>query len=128
MTTINIEKEKESAISAKEVVMEYIAAVNRKDFKSARTYLSDNVFYRGPAGMGRFDKAEPYLKYLEHLDLYLDIKKVFVDGNDVCEFHEPKGKVNNTQPEPLLVCMWFHVDDAKISSIRIVFDPRPYLR
>jgi hypothetical protein len=78
--------------------------------------------------MGSFDKAEPYLKYLEHWvvnGLYLDVKKVFVDGNDVCEFHE----VNVEKlPAPLLVCMWFHVDDGKINSIKIVFDPRPYLQ
>jgi hypothetical protein len=123
MTQINIEKEKESSINAKEVVMEYIEAVNRKDFKSARSYVSDSVSYVG--SMNKFDKAEPYLKYLEHLDLYLDIKKVFVDGDDVCEFHEIH---LDTQPEPLLVCMWFHVDGGKISSIRIVFDPRPFIQ
>ena len=73
-----------------------------------------------------FIKAETYLKYLEHIDLpRLEIKKIFADGDDVCEFHE----VNfDTQSPPLLVCMWFHVDDGKISSIRIVFDPRPFLR
>jgi predicted ester cyclase len=113
----------ESTINAKEVVMEYLEAANRKDWKSARSYVNDNVSYVGP--LNSFDKAEPYLKYFEHLDLpKMDIKKVFVDGNDVCEFHE----VNvDTQPEPLLVCMWFHVDDGKIGSIRIVFDPRPFL-
>lgn len=126
MTQINIEKEKESAINAKEVVTKYIEAVNRKDFKSARSYVSDNISYVGP--INSFDKAETYLKYLEHLvknGLRLDVKKVFADDDDVCEFHE----VNvDTQPEPLLVCMWFHVDDRKISSIRIVFDPRPFLQ
>lgn len=113
----------ESAIDAKELVMEYLDAANRKDWKSARSYVSDNVSYVGP--LNSFDKAEQYVKYFEHLDLpKMDIKKVFVDGNDVCEFHEVKV---DTQPEPLLVCMWFHVDDGKISSIRIVFDPRPFL-
>jgi ketosteroid isomerase-like protein len=73
----NIQQVNESGINAKEVVMEYIAAVNRKDFKSARSYVSDNVSYVGPTGMGRFDKAQPYLKYLESLDLYLDVKKGF---------------------------------------------------
>jgi ketosteroid isomerase-like protein len=122
----NLRKVNESVINAKELVMEYLAAVNRKDFKSARSYVSDNVSYVGHTGMGSFDKAEPYLKYLEHLDLpRLEIIKVFADGDDVCEFHE----VNvDTLPAPLLVCMWFHVDDGKISSIRIVFDPRPYLQ
>ena len=119
----NLQQVNESAINAKELVMEYIAAVNRKDFKSARSYVSDNVSYMGP--INEFHKAEPYLKYLEHLDIQLHVKKVFADGDDVCEFHE----VNvDTLPAPLLVCMWFHVDDGKISSIRIVFDPRPYLQ
>ena len=124
MTQINIEKEKESAINAKELVMQYIEAINRKDFKSVRSYVSDNVSYVGP--VNEFHKAETYLKYLEHIDLpRLEIKKIFTDGDDVCEFHE----VNfDTQSAPLLVCMWFHVDDGKISSIRIVFDPRPFLR
>jgi hypothetical protein len=27
------------------------------------------------------------------------------------------------------VCAWFHVgDDGKISSLRVIFDPRPYLQ
>ncbi len=124
----NLQKVNEFSRNAKEVVLEYLAAVNRKDFKSARSYVNENVSYRGPTGMGSFDNAESYLKYLEHLvtnGLYLDVKKVFLDGNDVCEFHE----VNlHTQPVPLLVCMWFHVDEGKINSIRIVYDPRPYLQ
>jgi ketosteroid isomerase-like protein len=116
----------ESAIKAKEVVMEYLAACDRRDFETARRYLSDNVSYRGPTDMGSFDKAEPYLKYLEHLNLpKLDINKVFADGDDVCEFHE----VNfDTLPTPMLVCSWFHVDDGKISSIKVLYDPRPYLQ
>src|SRR5437660_1384180 len=98
------------AKSAKEIVMEFLAACERKDFKSARAYISDNVSYVGPTGMGSFDKAEPYLKYLEHLDLpKLEFKKVFVDGDDVCELHELNF---DTLPAPMLVCSWFHVDDG----------------
>jgi len=39
----NIEKMDESAINAKEFVMEYIQACERRDFKSARSYISDNI-------------------------------------------------------------------------------------
>jgi hypothetical protein len=38
----------ESVKSAKELVMEYIQAMERKDFKTARSYLSDNLSYMGP--------------------------------------------------------------------------------
>src|SRR5262249_45731614 len=122
----NIEIVNESAINAKELVMDFLESCERKDFKSARNYISDNISYRGPTGMGSFDKAESYLKYLEHLDLpKADIKKVFENGNDICEVHEMKF---GTLPEPTFVCSWFHVDDGKISSIRVLFDPRPFLQ
>ena len=33
----------ESAKSAKEIVMEFIEALGRKDFKTVRSYISDNI-------------------------------------------------------------------------------------
>jgi len=76
-----------SAKSAKDIAMEYLQAAERLDFQWARGYLSDNISYMSP--LNSFDRAEPYLKYFEHLNLpKLDIKKVFADSNDVCILHE----------------------------------------
>ena len=102
--------------------MEYTQATERQDFQLARGYLKDNVSYVSP--LNSFDRAEPYLKY--NLHLYetgqlgkFDIKKEFTDSNDVCILHEW-----NSQ----LVCVWYHVDDdEKISSVKVIFDPRPFL-
>jgi tRNA G37 N-methylase TrmD len=114
------------AKSAKEIVMEYMRSVDQREFKSARSLLIDRVSYSGPQGLGSFDSAEPYLKYLEHLSLpKSEIKKVFADGNDVCLIHESNFA---TPPVTLFVCTWYRVDDGKISSIRVVFDPRPFVR
>jgi hypothetical protein len=55
----------------------------------------------------------------------MDIKKVFVDGNDVCVLHELNF---GTPPAPMLVCTCCHVDGGKISSIKVVFDPRPWVQ
>ncbi len=120
-----MQKNESSAKSAKDIVMEYLRAAERRDFKSARGYLSNNISYVSP--LNSFDKAEPYLKYFEHVNLpKLDIKKGFADSNDVCILHELKV---GTPPVTSLVCTWFHVDDdGKISSIRVVFDPRPYIQ
>jgi uncharacterized protein YozE (UPF0346 family) len=54
-----------SAKSAKNIVTSYLQAAERRDFQSARGYLSDNLSYVSP--LNSFDRAEPYLKYLEHL-------------------------------------------------------------
>ena len=116
-----MQKIESSVKSAKEIVMEYTQATERQDFQSARGYLRDNLSYVSP--LNSFDSAEPYLKY--NLHLYetgqlgkFDIKKEFADSNDVCILHEW-----NSQ----LVCVWYHVDDdGKISSIKVIFDPRPF--
>jgi hypothetical protein len=116
-----MQKIESSAKSAKEIVMEYIQATERQDFQSARGYLKDNMTYVSP--VNSFDNADPYLKYNQHLYqtgqlAKLDIKNAFADRYDVCIIHE-----YNSQ----LVSVWFHVDDdGKISSIKVIFDPRPF--
>lgn len=116
----------EPAKSTKEIVMEYLQLITeRQDFKSARSYLKDNVSYVSP--LNSFDRAEPYLKYNESLHLpKLNIKKVFVDGDDVCILHETSlpPRISST----VFTSLWFHVDGGKISSLRALFDPRPFLQ
>ena len=120
------DKKNESTKSAKEIVMEYFQAITeRQDFKSARGYLKDNVSYVSP--LNSFDRAEPFLKYNEKLHLpKLDIKKVFVDGDDVCILHETSlpPRISST----VFTTLWFHVDGGKISSLRALFDPRSFLQ
>jgi hypothetical protein len=115
----------EFAKSAKQIVMEFIEALERKDFKIVRTYISDNisVLAPGPIEHTTFNQAEPFVTYLEHANLpKLEIKKEFADSNDVCLLFEMN------YHEPLVttfVCGWFHVnDDGKISSLRFILDPR----
>ena len=112
-------------INPKEIVLEFLEALNRKDFKSARNYVSDNVLYMAP--VNSFNGAEPYFKYVEHLNLpKLDIKKVFTEGShDVSVLWE----VNyGTPAATIFVSAWYQVHDGKISSMKLVFDPRPYLQ
>ena len=116
-----------AAKSAKEIVMEFIEALEQEDFKTVRSYISDNisVLAPGPVELTTFNQAGPFTTYLEHANLPpLKIKKEFADNNDVCllykmTYHEP--------PVTTFVCGWFNVnDDGKISSIRFVLDPRTF--
>ena len=120
-----MQKNKSSAKSAKEIAMEFLQALERKDFKTVRSYMSDNISVVGPGPekLTTYNKAEPFMTYLEHANQPpLDIKKEFADSNDVCLLYE----VTYREPVKTFVCAWFHVnDDVKISSLRFVFDPRP---
>jgi len=42
--------------------MQYLQAVENMDFESAKKYVSYNISYEEPEGLGSFNKAEPYLK------------------------------------------------------------------
>lgn len=116
----------ESAKNAKEIVMEFIGALERKEWKTVRSYISDgiSVLARGPVELTSFHQAEPFMNYLEHANLpKLEIKKEFADSNDVCLLYEMNYR---EPPVTTFVCGWFHVneDDGKISSLRFVLDPR----
>ena len=120
-----MQKNESSAKSANEIVMGFIEALERKDFKTVRSYISDNisVVAPGPVELTSFNKAEPFVTYLEHANLPpLEIKKEFEDNNDICLLYE---MTYREPPVTTFVCGWFHVgDDGKISSLRFVVDPR----
>src|SRR5689334_18639986 len=106
----------ESVKSAKEIVMEFIQAVERKDWKAVRSYVTDNLSAVSP--FNSFDGAEAYLRYLEYAAEHgnfpsLNIKKEFADGNDVCLLYQVTyGKPSVTT----IFSRWFHVNyDGKIS-------------
>ncbi len=126
--TFVMQKDKDSTKSAKEIVMEFVDALERRDFKTVRSHVSDNisVIAPGPVELIKFSQAEPYVKYLENANLPpFEIKKEFEDNSDVGLLFE----MNYREP-PLTIFVWgwFQVnDDSKISSIRLVADIRSLL-
>ena len=121
----------ETAKSAKEIVTQFVQAMERKDWKTVRNHISDyiSVLAPGPAKPITFHQAEAYIYYLEHSNFPpREIKKTIADGNDVCLVFE----MTYREPPPPLttfLCGLFHVnDDGKISSIRVIFDPRPFVQ
>lgn len=116
-------------VSSKDIVMEFVDALERKDFKTVRSHMSDNisVLAPGPVEITRFNQADPYVTYLEHANLpRFEIKREFEDNNGVCLLYE----MNYREPPVMIfVCAWFQVnDDEKISSIRFVADIRSFLK
>jgi limonene-1,2-epoxide hydrolase len=115
----------DSSSNAKEVVISYLTALSDQDFKTARSYLEDNISFRAP--IASYNSADAYLEGNEQLrskygakKVIYDLKKVFVDGDDVCALFD-----FDIGLATLFACGWFQVKDGKISSIRVVFDPRP---
>jgi hypothetical protein len=110
--------------NAGQVVQGLMGAMGKGDFSAARKFLHDNLSFRGP--IDSFDKPEPYLQALEKLHKIVervDMKKMFIDGNDVCLLYD---LVTNTPAGTAFVCEWYKVKSEKIAEIRTVFDARPF--
>ncbi len=104
----------------RDVVLSYIQAMDSRNFEAVRTYLSDSVFIKGPAGEA-FRSPEEFIGMMKQQSGKYAIKKIFVDGNDVCllyDFITPKVSA--------FFCSWYQVKDGKITSIQTIFDPRQF--
>jgi limonene-1,2-epoxide hydrolase len=99
----------------------YAEALNALDIYRTRTYLHDDVTYQGPVGETR--GADAYLQKVSAVGLRQEVRKIFVDGDDVCVLADLSiAKVPGVR---LFGCGWFQVKEGKIVSIRTIFDPRP---
>lgn len=107
-------------LSAREVVMSYIKAMDNRDYAAARKSLADTVQVKGPGGEA-FRSPDEFLDMMEKQHGKYDIKKVFVDGKDVCLLYDFA-----TQAVTTFFCSWYQVKDGKITSVQTVFDPRAF--
>lgn len=106
--------------NAKEVVMSYLKALDTGDYAAARSYLSDSVLVKGPAGEA-FRTPDEFLGMMRQQRGKYDVKKVFVDGNDVCLLY-----YFVTEKVTTFFSSWYQVQAGKIISIQTVFDPRAF--
>ena len=101
----------------------YFDGWRRHDAESLRDVLAEDIVFDGP--MGHVEGLEDNIASLHGLlGIVRDvvIRHVFVDGADVATVYDLHTTV---AAEPLLVVNWSHVVDGRITTMRVVFDPRP---
>jgi hypothetical protein len=113
-------QQKTTTTNTKDVVMSCIEALNNEQFKLASNYMSDDMVFSGV--LVTRNGAEAYMKDMEKMKLKYNVKKTFVDGDDVCILSDL-----TMSGITLFCCSWYHVKNNKINSLRVVFDPRPVL-
>jgi ketosteroid isomerase-like protein len=104
----------------KDVVLAYIRALDSQKYEDALALLRDDVRIRGPAGE-TFGRPLDFIGMLRKYRGRYDVKKVFVDGDDVCVFYD----LATTGPA-VFMSSWYQVRDGRIASINSVFDPRGF--
>jgi limonene-1,2-epoxide hydrolase len=102
----------------KEVVLDFLDALNSEDFKTARRYLTDDMVFDGV--LGHREGADIYIEDMRKMRFKYRILKAFADGDDVCVLYDI-----DMSGETIYTAGWYKVRDNKIKSLRVVFDPRP---
>jgi ketosteroid isomerase-like protein len=99
----------------------YFRAWKERDFATLRGILADDVTFHGP--LATLDNADDAVKGLSGLAEILDdivVQHVFVDGPDVLTWFD----LHTTVAPPAPTANWSHVENGKITAIRVTFDPR----
>ncbi|MBO9631830.1 MAG: nuclear transport factor 2 family protein [Chitinophagaceae bacterium] len=104
----------------KEVVLGLLQALNDHDYKEARNYANPDMKFEGV--LGSRDGAESYFTDMEKMQLEYNVRRIFVEGNDVCVLYDLL-----IEDETIFCCGWYQVKNGKISHLKVVFDPRPLL-
>jgi limonene-1,2-epoxide hydrolase len=110
----------DTANAAREVVLSCIKAINEEDFREARRYVSEGMTFEGVLG-SRFG-ADAYFHDMERMKLKYDIHKVFSEGDDVCVLYQLQ-----ISGKTIFSCGLYEVRHGRITSLKVVFDPRPLL-
>jgi len=108
--------------TAADVAASYFDAWKRHDFAHLRTILADDVTFDGP--LGHAASAEECIAGLQRMSQIVTdivIRKTFIDGPDVLTWFD----LHTATTDPLPTVNWRHVDNGKITAIRVTFDPRP---
>jgi len=106
--------------NSEKAVMTFINALNDEDFTTAREQLADGMKFDGV--MGSRDSADAYITDMKRMKFKYKVKKVFADEEDVCLLYDI-----DMGGATIFTCGWYHVEYRKISSLKVVFDPRPLL-
>jgi hypothetical protein len=103
------------------VATAYFDAWRANDFDTMRSLVADDVIFEGP--LATLVGAEDYMEGIRGLSQIISeivILKTFVDGQDVLTWYE----MHTTVASPVAVANWVHVEEGKITTLRVAFDAR----
>lgn len=109
------------ADDAAKVATTYFDAWKVNDFDTMQSLVADDVTFVGP--LAQLEGVADYMegiKGMSQIKSDIVIQKTFVDGPDVLTWFD----LHTTVASPVPVANWLHVEDGKITSLRVAFDAR----
>jgi ketosteroid isomerase-like protein len=107
-----------------EIATIYFDSWQRRDFDSLAGILADGVEFTG--SMGQVTGVPDCIRGLTGVRGMVEdivVVKRWVDGADALTWFE----LRREGRDPVPTVNWSHVEDGRITRIRVTFDPRPLL-
>ena len=109
------------ADDAAKIASAYFDAWKVNDFDTMRSLVDDDITFAGP--LAQLEGAQDYMegiKGMSRITSDIVIRKTFVDGPDVLTWYD----LHTTVASPVPVANWLHIEEGKITSLRVAFDAR----
>jgi hypothetical protein len=104
------------------VAQAYFDAWKANDWPALRSLPADDAIFEGPlASLQGADKLLDGLERMAKIMTDIVVHKRFVDGPDVLTWFD----LHTLVAPPAPTANWSHVEDGKITAIRVTFDARP---
>jgi hypothetical protein len=112
-------------MTLKNIANSYFKSWQAHDFETIRSLLSDDVTFIGVLGEAHgIEECINGLQGLTSIITDIVIQHMWIDESDIITWYE----LHTTKTsKPLSVVNWSHVDNNKITGMRVVFDPRPLM-
>jgi hypothetical protein len=105
-----------------DVAATYFRSWVARDWDTLRSILADDVTFDGPlASIEGADTCLQGLQGMSQIVTDVDVQHVFVDGPDVLTWFD----LHTSVADPVPTANWSHVEDGKVTRIRVAFDARP---
>jgi ketosteroid isomerase-like protein len=117
-------KEDIMSTDRKALALAYLDAVGKQQYERVEALLAPDLKFKGPA-MTR-TSAQDFLAALKRLaviHLRNEVKRVFVDGDDVCVIYD---FVTDTTAGALPTIEWLNFDGSRIRAINLYYDRQPW--
>lgn len=105
------------------VAESYFQAWKSNDWQKLRAVLANDATFRGPlATIDGADDLTQGLQRMAEITTDIVVRKRFVDGPDVLTWFD----LHTSVAPPAPTANWSHVEDGKITAIRVTFDARDF--
>jgi hypothetical protein len=110
-----------SEVNSRQIVLDFIDAMNHFDYQKARSYVTDDFSFVGV--LGTRNGADNYFQDMQKMKFQYSIIKAFSEADDVCLLYDIQ-----MSGVKVFCCGWYRLKNQKIDSLQVVFDPRPVLQ